>query len=78
MSPHTLAEWIDARMSRAEFARKIGMSASHLSLVISGERGLSLRQAVAIEQATERAVSTADLLAHRDRQQDKARQEPRS
>jgi hypothetical protein len=60
-----LAAWIDARMSRAAFARSIGMSASHLSLVIRGERGLSLRQAVAIESATEGAISTAALLRQR-------------
>lgn len=52
MSESPLAAWIDARMSRAEFARLAGMSASHLSLVLSGERGLSLRQAVVIETVT--------------------------
>jgi DNA-binding transcriptional regulator YdaS (Cro superfamily) len=61
----SLADWIDPRMSRAEFARRAGMSASHLSLVIRGERGLSLRQAVAIEHATQGAVSAASLLRQR-------------
>jgi DNA-binding transcriptional regulator YdaS (Cro superfamily) len=65
MQSQTLAAWIDARMSRAAFARLVGMSPSHLSLVISGGRGVSLRQAVAIESATEGAITTAALLRQR-------------
>jgi DNA-binding transcriptional regulator YdaS (Cro superfamily) len=61
MRENPLAVWIDARMSRAAFARQAGMSASHLSLVLRGERGLSLKQAVAIEAATNGEIPAGSL-----------------
>lgn len=62
---HPLAEWIDARMSRAAFARKAGISEPHLSLILQGKRGLSLDLAVAIEIATENEVTAAMMLQER-------------
>lgn len=56
---HPLADWIDARMSRAAFARKAGISEPHLSLILQGKRGLSLDVAIAIERATENEVTAA-------------------
>lgn len=59
---HPLAAWIDARMPRAEFARKAGMSEPHLSQVLQRKRGLSLDVAVRIEAATEGEFTPARLL----------------
>lgn len=62
MQTHPLAEWIGDRMSQADFARLAQISASHLSLVLQGKRGLSLKQAVRIEQATNGEVLAAALV----------------
>lgn len=62
---HPLARWIDARqpkMTRAQFAGRVGTSESHLSLFLKGERGLSLKVAVAIEKETRGAFKPSDLL----------------
>jgi DNA-binding transcriptional regulator YdaS (Cro superfamily) len=60
--PHPLAAWIDGRMSQADFARQVGMSPGHLHTIMTGKRGVSLRQAIAIERATDRAVPAASLI----------------
>lgn len=51
-----LGEFIAARTSQAQFARDVGCSDSHLSLILKGERGVSLRLAKRISEATDGAV----------------------
>lgn len=58
-----LAAWIDERGSRAEFAKSVGISEPHLSLVLDGKRGLSLKAAAAIERETKGAFKCAELAA---------------
>lgn len=62
---HPLATWIDEqqpKITRGEFANRIGTSAPHLSLFLKGKRGLSLEVAVNIERVTNGAFRPADLL----------------
>jgi plasmid maintenance system antidote protein VapI len=59
---HPLAAWIDARMSRAAFADKVGASQSHLALLLQGKRGISLELAVQIEKTTAGEFTAARLL----------------
>lgn len=62
---HPLAKWIDSRkpkMTRADFADRVGMDDGHLSQFLNGTRGLSLKTAVAIERETKGAIKPADLL----------------
>lgn len=63
-SNHPLASWLSGRpeMKQKDFAQKVKCSESHLSLVMQGERGLSLRLAGRIEEATGGDVTTAALL----------------
>lgn len=58
---HPLADWIDARMSRSEFAERAGTSEPHLSLILQRKRGLSLDLAVRIEELTEGAITATRL-----------------
>lgn len=62
MASHPLIDWIDARMSRSEFARQVETSEGHLSLVLQRKRGLSLDLAVRIENATAGEFTAARLL----------------
>lgn len=49
----TLAEWIDENVpSDAEFARRLGISKSHLSLILQGKRGMSADLQARIEIET--------------------------
>jgi DNA-binding transcriptional regulator YdaS (Cro superfamily) len=48
-------------MSRSAFADLIGISESHLSLVLQRKRGMSLDIAVRIERETEGAVTAAQM-----------------
>ncbi len=57
-----LAEFIAAASSQAEFAKQVGCSEPHLSLVLSGARGLSLKLAKRISEATGGAVSMEALV----------------
>lgn len=47
-----LAQFIRQRTTQAKFARDIGCSESHLSLVLSGSRGVSFGLAKRISKAT--------------------------
>lgn len=62
---HPLSEWIKGRMSRAEFARQIGVSQSHLTLVLKRERGVSVGVANKIDALTSGAVTSLQLEARR-------------
>lgn len=57
----SLSQWIDANMTQAEFARAVECSQSHLSLVLKGERGVSLKLAKRISEATGGAVPIETL-----------------
>lgn len=59
---HPLAIWISGRTTQAAFAKKVKCSSSHLSLVMKGERGLSLSLAGRIEEATNGEVGMPQLL----------------
>lgn len=59
---HPLIDWIDARMSRAEFARRVETSEPHLSLILQRKRGVSLDLAVRIENETAGEFTAARLL----------------
>jgi transcriptional regulator with XRE-family HTH domain len=48
--------------SQAQFARDVGCSEGHLSLVLKGERGLSVRLAKRISEATDGAVPVRALV----------------
>jgi hypothetical protein len=54
--PKALAEFIDKHSSQVKFAREINCSASHLSLLLAGERSLSLTLAKRIAIATDGLV----------------------
>lgn len=59
---HPLAKWLeDAGESRASFARRVGVSESHLSLILKWTRGLSLDMAVRFEDATNGEVKAVDM-----------------
>ncbi len=49
---HALADWIDGRTSQAKFADQVGCSESHLSLVLRGKRGVSMKLARKLSEAT--------------------------
>ena len=56
-----LAEFIRPRMTQAQFAKDVGCSESHLSLVLKGERGVSLGLAKRISEATAGAIPVEAL-----------------
>ncbi len=62
-----LSDFIAANTSQAQFARDVGCSDSHLSLVIKGERGVSLGLAKRISEAT-RGVVPIEALVLEDKQ----------
>lgn len=50
---HPLSAWLDTNgVKQAQFANDIGMSESHLSLILSGQRMPSPQLAVKIERLT--------------------------
>lgn len=51
-----LAKWIAENTTQAQFARDVGCSESHLSLVLSKDRGWSLPMARKMSKATGGAV----------------------
>jgi DNA-binding transcriptional regulator YdaS (Cro superfamily) len=55
-------------MSRSEFARAVGISAPHLTLILGRSRGVSLDLAKRIESATGGEVSASSLPAPHPRQ----------
>lgn len=60
---HPLSEWLTkVGESQADFARRINVSESHLSLIVGRKRGLSLRLAAKIEEATNRKVPASKLV----------------
>lgn len=61
-TPASLSEWISAHTTQAKFARVIGCSESHLSLLLDGKRGASLSLALKISEATGGAVPLRALL----------------
>lgn len=62
METHPLADWLKRQnppLTQAAFAERLGISDSHLSLAISGDRGVSLSVALSIERETNGAVPAA-------------------
>jgi DNA-binding transcriptional regulator YdaS (Cro superfamily) len=60
--PHPLAEWLSTTGEpQSVFARKVEVSESHLSLILSRKRGASLNLARRIERATNGKVKAVDL-----------------
>lgn len=57
-----LLEFIAASTTQSKFARDIDCSESHLSLVLAGERGVSLELAKKIEDATAGTVPAGSLV----------------
>lgn len=51
-----LADYIKGRTTQAQFARTIGCSEPHLSLILKGDRGPSINLAKRIREATGGAV----------------------
>lgn len=58
---HPLARWIGAHMTKAEFSRRVGMSPSHLTLVLQRKRGVSLDIARKIEEVTGKEIGLTEL-----------------
>ena len=56
-----LAEFIRERTTQAKFAREVRCSESHLSLILKGERGISLGLAKRISEATGGAIAVENL-----------------
>lgn len=60
-----LAKWLEGRTSQARFAAMLGCSEPHLSLVLARKRGVSLKLAKRISDATDGAVPMATLVLER-------------
>ena len=58
---HPLAAWIDQRMTRAAFAKSIGVSGPQLSKFLNRSGGLSLKVALRIERETDGTFKPSDL-----------------
>jgi hypothetical protein len=59
---HPLAAWIAQHTNQAKFAADARCSASHLSLVLQGKRGVSLKLAKRLSEATDGAVRVEDFV----------------
>lgn len=61
---HPLASWMEdhKEMSQAKLADKCECSESHLSLVLAGQRGVSMKLAKRLSDATDGVVKVADFL----------------
>lgn len=55
-----LADWLKNR-NQADFARSVGISPAHLSLVCKNKRGLSQKRALLIEEKTAGAVTVSAM-----------------
>lgn len=63
---HPLDTWLEsADVKRSDFAKNIGCSPSHLTLVSQGKRGVSLELALSIQRETDGAVTVEQLLEAR-------------
>jgi DNA-binding transcriptional regulator YdaS (Cro superfamily) len=70
---HPLESWLaNAPVKRGEFAKSVGCSPSHLTLVTQGKRGVSLELALSIERETGGAVTTKQLLEARRAHEEQA------
>lgn len=58
---HSLASWMEGRISQAAFAELVKCSASHLSLVLSGGRKPSYDFAKRLSDATDGSVSVETI-----------------
>lgn len=70
MEMHPLADWLKRQsppLTQAEFAKRVGVSDSHLSLAIRGDRGMSLSAALSIERETKGAVPAASFIRKKKR-----------
>lgn len=60
---HPLESWLEkTNVTRTDFAKSIGCSLPHLSLLSQGKRGASLEIALNIERETKGAVTAQQLL----------------
>jgi transcriptional regulator with XRE-family HTH domain len=66
-----LADFIHKRTTQAKFAREVRCSESHLSLILKGERGISLGLAKRISEATGGEIPV-DKLPHEAAQESAA------
>ena len=63
---HPLQAWLDRRKSDvrpAQFARRVGISHAHLTLICKRKRGASAAVAYAIEQETGGEVTVGEIVA---------------
>lgn len=61
--PHPIITYLEKTGEKqSDFARRAEISESHLSLIVSGERGMSLGTAVRIEKASGGRIRPSDLL----------------
>ncbi len=61
--PMTLRDWLEKnRVSRADFAKRVGVSDVQITRVINGDRQASLKLALAIERETGGIVRPRDLM----------------
>jgi DNA-binding transcriptional regulator YdaS (Cro superfamily) len=64
MQHHPLWKWLEnSGVKHVDFAKSVGCSEPHLSLVARGKRGVSLELAHKIESETDHAVTTEQLMA---------------
>lgn len=61
---HPLAVWMDSHteITQAKFAAESGCSEPHLSLILKGERGVSMKLAKRLSDATRGEVRIEDFL----------------
>lgn len=59
---HPIADLFGPDLSRDDFCRRVGVSKSHLSLILKGKRGISYDLAERIE--AEFSLLAADLMKH--------------
>ena len=60
---HPLSAWIARNTSQAKFAADAGCSESHLSLILQGKRGVSLKLAKKFSKTTGGAVRVEDFVS---------------
>jgi plasmid maintenance system antidote protein VapI len=61
---HPLAEWLEREgLKQVEFAQQVGCSESHLSLILSRDRGISWTLAQRLSQATGGRVRAEQFMA---------------
>ncbi len=57
-----LNRWIDENATQSAFAKTVGISNSHLSLLLRGKRGASYETAKKIENATDGDINADNLM----------------